>query len=101
MQNIEENNLILVIDVGTQSLKVSIVDDKGETIAIHKNVYKDPYFSPKNGYVEQYPNFYYDKIAESCQIIKKSNEKEGASVKKFVKMTNFFSRTLAKCGLMG
>lgn len=76
MQNIDENNLILVIDVGTQSLKVSIVADKGETIAIHKNVYKDPYFSPKNGYVEQYPDFYYNKIAESCQIIKKSNEKE-------------------------
>ena len=46
------NDYMLVADIGTQSLRVSIVSSKGEIVAFHKRKYKTPFLSPKKGYVE-------------------------------------------------
>lgn len=56
------NDYMLVADIGTQSLRVSIVSSKGEIVAFHKRKYKTPFLSPKKGYVEQDANYYLNEL---------------------------------------
>lgn len=80
MENKKEN-LMLVIDIGTQSLRASIIDDKGNFVIVVKKPYVEPYKSSKNGYCEQNPNFYYDVFCSATQEIreKKPDEMEKVS----------------------
>ena len=59
------NPLILTLDFGTQSLRVALVNKTGEIEAIVKKAYTPMYHSPKKGYTEQDPNFYW-KYAVEC-----------------------------------
>lgn len=43
---------VLVVDVGTQRLKVSIIDESGEVISQISEEYDPPYVSPKPGWAE-------------------------------------------------
>lgn len=70
----KKEKFVLVFDIGTQSLKVSIINNKGDILAIVPKKYEDPYFSPKNGYVEQYPDFYYKELSLACKELKQNNE---------------------------
>lgn len=63
-----EEKFILTMDFGTQSVRVSVVNNKGEIKAIEKSKYEQPYFSKKPGWAEQEPNIYYDHM---CQASKK------------------------------
>ncbi|MEG0034112.1 MAG: FGGY-family carbohydrate kinase [Bacilli bacterium] len=62
-----KNKMMLIIDIGTQSLKVSIIDSQGYFLAHTKREYKEPYKSPKNGYCEQDPKFYYDTFCSATK----------------------------------
>ena len=42
-----KDRLILTFDFGTQSVRVSLIDQKGETIAMEKESYNPAYFSPR------------------------------------------------------
>ena len=69
------NPLVLTIDFGTQSVRVGLVNKQGEILALEKCKYDPAYFSPKLGYAEQDPEFYFEKL---CNITKKlvdNNEK--------------------------
>ena len=57
-----EKDLVLTIDFGTQSVRVSIIDRFGKFLAFEQAKYEKPYFSIKPGYCEQNPSFYYDKL---------------------------------------
>ena len=65
------NPLVLTLDFGTQSLRVSLVNKSGEIVSIVQKKYDPVYFSPQKGYVEQHADFYWDnaKIAlkELCE----------------------------------
>ncbi len=63
------DDLVLTIDFGTQSVRVSIFDSQGNVLAQEKQQYEKPYFSTKPGYAEQYPNIYFDKMAEASKRI--------------------------------
>ncbi len=52
----------LGIDFGTQSVRVIVFDDQGNTIVKYKEAYENPYFSSQNGYAEQWPSYYLDKL---------------------------------------
>lgn len=58
----KNEKLVLTIDFGTQSVRALIINDKGETKAMEKVPYEKPYFSPRPGYAEQDPEFYWDKM---------------------------------------
>lgn len=58
---------MVVVDVGTQSLRASFVDVNGQIIATERKVYARPYFSPRGGYCEQWPGFYYDTM---CALLR-------------------------------
>lgn len=62
-------NVILVLDIGTQSTRASIVNDKGEIKIIKVEKYETPYLTPKEGYVEQHPDFYYDAICKCTKAV--------------------------------
>lgn len=61
---------VLVIDVGTQSMRGIIFDDKGNTLAKEQVKYP-PYKSSQNGYVEQSAEMYWQVM---CQITNKFRE---------------------------
>ena len=59
-----KEKFILTMDFGTQSVRVAIVNTKGEIVAIEKSKYVQPYFSSKPGWAEQDPNLYYEHMSE-------------------------------------
>lgn len=68
--------LILTIDFGTQSVRVGLFNKKGEIIDLVKKPYEPAYFSKKQGYAEQDPDYYYKKLCEASQeIIKKNSQR--------------------------
>lgn len=68
--------LILTIDFGTQSVRAGLFNKKGETVALVKKEYDPPYFSPKIGYAEQDPYYYYNKLCEATQELVKNNKEK-------------------------
>lgn len=66
-------NYILVCDIGTQSCRASLVSSNGEILTMESIKYEVPYNSPKNGYVEQDPNFYYNNIIKCTKAISEKN----------------------------
>lgn len=61
---------VLVIDVGSQSMRGIIFDDRGNLL-IKEQVKYEPYKSKKNGYVEASADSYFDVM---CQITRKLRE---------------------------
>lgn len=59
-----QEQFILTVDFGTQSVRVAIVNTKGEIVAIERSKYEQPYFSNKPGWAEQDPNLYYENMSE-------------------------------------
>ena len=53
-----KQKLFLTIDVGTQSVRVSFINPKGEILALNKTKYRVPYFSMEPGFAEIDPNVY-------------------------------------------
>lgn len=64
----------LVIDVGTQSLRASIIDQKGTTLAFCKEKYETPYLSPSSGFAEQDADFYLDRLCKATERLDRENK---------------------------
>lgn len=60
---------VLTMDFGTQSLRTSLINKKGEIVAIVKKTYEPAYYSLKSGYAEQDPDCYYNYLVESLKEI--------------------------------
>ncbi len=69
-----DDKYVLTIDYGTQSVRAMIFNSLGETLAISKVPYVEPYFSKEPGYCEQYPDFYFDKMCLATKEIAKNNK---------------------------
>lgn len=65
---------ILTIDVGTQSIRGIIFDNKGNIVDKIKKEYT-PYFSNFPGYAEQEGDFYWELICHATQELKKRQHK--------------------------
>lgn len=66
----ENEKLVLAVDFGTQSLRVSIVNQNGEIRAIVKNKYNDAYFSSEPGFAEQDVNYYWHELCDATSKLK-------------------------------
>ena len=65
---------ILVVDIGTQSLRASILNKQGEILAFSKQIYEPSYYSPKKGFAEQDADFYIDELCKATnEIYNKDN----------------------------
>jgi len=64
---------ILSIDAGTQSIRVTLIDLKGNITAIVKTSI-EPYFSVKAGWAEQEPDYYWKILCETSQKLLNENK---------------------------
>lgn len=81
------NHYILVVDIGTQSLRASIIDAKGNTLCFSKQKYSEPFFSPKKGYAEQNVDYYMDRLCDATNEIDKENHNIMSMVEGMVMVT--------------
>lgn len=65
---------VLSIDYGTQSVRVSIINDEGKFLAFEQEKYKVPYFSIKPGYCEQDADFYFETMCKAARRLVKKNK---------------------------
>jgi len=72
----ENNNpLVLTFDFGTQSVRVALINKKGELEALVKKAYSpEPYFSKEKGYAEQRPDFYFEQLIECAKELCKNHK---------------------------
>ncbi len=72
----ENKDLLLSIDNGTQSLKALIFDLKGNLIAKEQVVF-EPYYSENPGWAEQDPTVFWQALCQACQgVWRQGNYKE-------------------------
>jgi len=75
-----ENPLVLTLDFGTQSIRVSLINKQGEIVAIEKTPYDQPYFSVKKGYAEQNADYYWDIAINALKSLVKNNQDKLANI---------------------
>lgn len=66
---------MLVFDVGTQSIRGSVIDPKGTTLLFARDKYETPYISPVPGEAEKDIEYY---VKEICKVSKTLKEKDTA-----------------------
>ena len=61
-------DLLLAIDVGTQSVRAIVFDPAGTLVAMAK-IPIEPYVSPQPGWAEQDPELYWRSVGEACRRV--------------------------------
>jgi len=67
-----QQNIILSIDCGTQSLRAILFSQKGEMLARVQIEYES-YFCNKAGWAEQDPELYWTSLVQACQKLRNTN----------------------------
>ncbi|MBO4359320.1 MAG: FGGY-family carbohydrate kinase [Eubacteriaceae bacterium] len=67
-----DDGLVLAVDIGTQSLKVMLVDRFGHMPALVRRRYSEAYLSDEEGRAEQKADFYWD---EACAAIRELKDR--------------------------
>ena len=66
-----QDDLVLTIDIGSQSIRAILVDKKGNTVLFEQLKYDMPCLSSTvEGHAEQEPDFYYDRLCEVTKALK-------------------------------
>lgn len=60
------NSYVVVIDAGTQSIRVVLIDLKGNIIRIERTEV-EPYFSTEPGFAEQHPEYLWDVLCKTSK----------------------------------
>lgn len=68
-----ESPLILTVDFGTQSVRTCLFDKDGNLLANEKEEYEPAYVSPKPGWAEQDPDYYYGCMKKALRKLTSSN----------------------------
>ena len=69
------NPLMMTFDFGTQSVRVSVFDKQGKSLAMAKKSYDPAYHSSKPGYAEMDPAYYFDCLCECTnQLVKEHKD---------------------------
>ena len=84
-----DDSLVLTVDFGTQSVRAALFDKKGNTVCLYKKPYDPAYHSPKPGYAEQDPFYYYESM---CEVTNKLATEHKDLLDKVVGMTISFFR---------
>ena len=64
----DNNEYLLAIDNGTQSVRAMVFDQNGQLVAKSK-VDIEPYFSTQPGWAEQHANYFWDALCRACQAL--------------------------------
>lgn len=90
----EQNPLILTFDVGTQSTRAMLVNKNGQIENTCQTVYETQYFSKKNGWAEQSPDFYFDNI---CKVAKELCDENKDKLSRVIAVTLTVIRDTVLC----
>jgi len=64
------NPLVLTIDLGTQSVRVLLIDKEGTVLHKVQHTFEKPYYSTYPGWAEQKPEVYWDAVCQISQQLK-------------------------------
>jgi len=64
----DNNEYLLAIDNGTQSVRAMVFDQNGQLVAKSK-VDIEPYFSTQPGWAEQHADYFWDALCRACQAL--------------------------------
>ena len=64
--------LMLVFDVGTQSVRALLIDKNGNIAAKEQYIYETPYYSRQPNWAEQDPDYYFDRICAVSRRLKEN-----------------------------
>ena len=70
---------ILSIDAGTQSIRASLIDLKGQIVDIVKTPI-EPYYSVNPGWAEQDPELYWKVLSQTCKKLLKETKYDKSSI---------------------
>lgn len=76
--------LILTLDFGTQSVRACLFDKKGDLLAYEKEQYEPAYVSPKPGWAEQDPDYYFSCLQNA---IRRLSSKQPELIKRVAGIT--------------
>ncbi|MBO4409198.1 MAG: FGGY-family carbohydrate kinase [Spirochaetales bacterium] len=69
-----ENPLVLAFDLGTQSMKATLMDRNGNTVLSSQVKYGHPCIpSDVRGKAEQEPDFYYERLCEASRLLREKD----------------------------
>lgn len=68
-----KEHIVLIFDVGTQSGRVMLVNNRGEVLAKNKKAYEPAYRAENVDWAEQDADYYYDVICEMARNCKAEN----------------------------
>ena len=68
--------LLLAIDVGTQSLRAALFSPDGKMVDIERIIYNPPYISPQKGWAERDPRLYWKDLCTACNKLLSRNKRE-------------------------
>ncbi len=71
MRSKKNDECVISIDAGTQSIRASLIDFRGNIIQIVKNEIK-PYYSLNPGWAEQDPEYFWKVLARTCKKLMSS-----------------------------
>lgn len=66
-----EDRIVLAYDVGTQSSRALLINQRGEILAKSQVKHQEPYESPNPDWAEKDADFYYQNICQASQDLKK------------------------------
>ena len=69
----KQEKLILALDLGTQSARASIIDTKGNILAIKQEKYDPTYLPSEKGQCEQHPDTYFNYISNATNYLRNNN----------------------------
>jgi sugar (pentulose or hexulose) kinase len=73
----KQNEVILAIDAGTQSIRAGLVDLTGHILHLVKTPI-EPYFSERPGWAEQQPDYFWEMLCKTCrELFELSNYPKG------------------------
>ena len=86
--------LVLVLDVGTQSVRAVLIDRNGNIAAQEKHTYETPYYSLHLNWAEQDPDTYFNHM---CAVSRRLKEKDPAAFSRVEGVTATVFRDTTVC----
>ena len=74
------DSVVLVFDIGTQSVRGLLIDGQGSVVQSAQNVYEQPYYSLHPNWAEQRPDFYFEHMCAVSQRLKDASPQEYARI---------------------
>ncbi len=63
------DELVLAFDIGTQSMRASLLSPAGEIVGQEQYIYDPPYYSLKPNWAEQRPDFYFEALCACARAL--------------------------------